>query len=78
MEFFRGADMYFSSQGSCGSITPGVLRSFVPHLQSVSSFALGLSYSLTDDDVFNFWTSLPHLTSLEFRYYLVCRTSCLH
>ncbi len=72
MESFRCADMYFFSQGSCGSITPGVLRSFVPHLQLVSSFALGLSYSLTDDDVFAFWTSLPHLRSLDFRYYLVC------
>ncbi|TFK88123.1 hypothetical protein K466DRAFT_489557 [Polyporus arcularius HHB13444] len=67
--------LHFS--GSCGSITPGVLRSFVPHLQSVSSFALGLSYSLTDDDVFAFWTSLPHLTSLEFRYYLQLRPSII-
>ncbi|KAI0683671.1 hypothetical protein C8T65DRAFT_235312 [Cerioporus squamosus] len=57
--------------GSCGSVTPGVLRSFIPHLQEASSFALGLSYSLTDDDVFNFCSQLPHLRSLELRYYLV-------
>ena len=37
----------------------------------MTSFALGLSYSLTDDDVFTFWADLPRLQSLEFRYYLV-------
>ncbi|KAI0364045.1 hypothetical protein BV20DRAFT_1039616 [Pilatotrama ljubarskyi] len=60
---------------SCGSVTPGVLRSFIPRLQSVTSFALGLSYSLTDSDVFAFWQELPCLQSLEFRYYLQLRPS---
>ncbi|KAI0351224.1 hypothetical protein OH77DRAFT_1487729 [Trametes cingulata] len=60
---------------SCGSVTPGVLRSFIPHLQSVTSFALGLSYSLTDSDVFAFWQELPCLLALEFRYYLQLRPS---
>ncbi|RPD58526.1 hypothetical protein L226DRAFT_489951 [Lentinus tigrinus ALCF2SS1-7] len=61
--------------GSCGSVTPGVLRSFVPHLQEMMSFALGLSYSLTDNDVFTFMAELPCLESLEFRYYLQLRPS---
>ncbi|KAI0632678.1 hypothetical protein C8Q77DRAFT_1058376 [Trametes polyzona] len=53
----------------CGSVTPGVLRSFLPHLQNVPTFAIGLSYSLTDDDVFKFWQDMPRLESLEARYY---------
>ncbi|KAI0742435.1 hypothetical protein C8Q80DRAFT_1188375 [Daedaleopsis nitida] len=60
---------------SCGSVTPGVLRSFLQPLQNTTSFALGLSYSLTDDDVFQFWTDLPNLEDLEFRYYLQLRPS---
>ena len=59
------------SQDNCGSVTPGVLRSFLPHLQAITSFALGLSYSLTDDDVFAFCEDLPSLRALELRYYLV-------
>ena len=57
-------------QESCGSITPGVLRSFLPHMSMMTSFSLGLSSSLTDDDVFPFWEGLPSLRILEFRYYL--------
>ncbi|KAH9886922.1 hypothetical protein C8Q73DRAFT_748707 [Cubamyces lactineus] len=60
---------------SCGSVTPGVLRSFIPHLQNVSTLALGLSYSLTDNDVFEVWQELSSLQSLEFRYYLQLRPS---
>ncbi|KAI8992763.1 hypothetical protein BD414DRAFT_482144 [Trametes punicea] len=60
---------------SCGSVTPGVLRSFIPHLQHITSFGLGLSYSLTDNDVFAFWQELPSLHTLEFRYYLQLRPS---
>ena len=58
-------------QESCGSIIPGVLQSFLPHMSMITSFGLGLSYSLTDDDVFSFWEGLPSLRTLEFRYYLV-------
>ncbi|KAI9061905.1 hypothetical protein FKP32DRAFT_1575048 [Trametes sanguinea] len=56
---------------SCGSVTPGVLRSFIPHLQNITTSALGLSYSLTDNDVFTFWQDLPSLQTIDFRYYLV-------
>jgi len=55
---------------NCGSITPGVLRSFIPHLQSIRSFTLGLSYSLTDEDVFLFLARLPELEAVQLRYYL--------
>ncbi|TBU38334.1 hypothetical protein BD309DRAFT_972136 [Dichomitus squalens] len=58
---------------SCGSVTPGVLRSFLPYMHDITSFTLGLSYSLTDDDVFLFWEDLPSLQTLEFRYYLQMR-----
>ncbi|EIW56873.1 uncharacterized protein TRAVEDRAFT_127248 [Trametes versicolor FP-101664 SS1] len=60
---------------SCGSVTPGVLRSFLPYLHNTPSFALGLSYSLTDDDMFKFWEDLPCLQTLDFRYYLQMRPS---
>ena len=62
-------------QDNCGSVTPGVLRAFLPHLREITSFALGLSYSLTDDDVFAFCEDLPSLEILELRYYLVSRFS---
>ncbi|KIM89934.1 hypothetical protein PILCRDRAFT_812717 [Piloderma croceum F 1598] len=58
-------------QNNCGSITPAILRSFIPHLRPrVRSVSLGLSYSLTDDDVFAFLNELPELTSVELQYYL--------
>ncbi|OSD03857.1 hypothetical protein PYCCODRAFT_1365235 [Trametes coccinea BRFM310] len=60
---------------SCGSVTPGVLRSYIPHVQSVTTFALGLSYSLTDTDVFTFWQDLPSLHTIDYRYYLQLRPS---
>ena len=65
-------------QDNCGSITPGVLKSCGPHLSKLSSFTLGLSYTITDDDAFEFFSQLEALSSLDFRYYLVrpflCRT----
>ncbi|KAJ7717567.1 hypothetical protein B0H16DRAFT_1897932 [Mycena metata] len=54
----------------CGSITPGLLRSFIPLLTHITGFSLGLSYSLTDDDLFLFLAQLPCLEKLQFRYYL--------
>ena len=63
------------SQDNCGSITPAVLRSFTPHLRrGIRSITLGLSYSLTHDDVFSFLGELPKLTSVQLQYYLVCST----
>ncbi|KAI0920231.1 hypothetical protein AcV5_010030 [Taiwanofungus camphoratus] len=68
-----GTLLGFHLRDNCGSITPGVLRSFIPHIQKIRSFALGLSYSLTDDDVFSCFNQLHGLRSLEFRYYLQLR-----
>ncbi|KAF8064214.1 hypothetical protein FPV67DRAFT_1654305 [Lyophyllum atratum] len=60
---------------NCGSITPGVLRSFLPHIQgSLRGVTLGLSYSLTDEDVFSFLAQLPHLERLQLQYYLQMRS----
>jgi hypothetical protein len=58
-------------QDNCGSITPGVLRSFLPHVcGALRELTLGLSYSLTNDDVFSFVAQLPQLEWLQLRYYL--------
>ncbi|KAF5366725.1 hypothetical protein D9758_006577 [Tetrapyrgos nigripes] len=54
---------------NCGSITPGVLRAFLPSLQGIRSFSLGLSYSITDDDLFDAVNQLPCLEDLELFYY---------
>ncbi|KAF8968746.1 hypothetical protein BDZ97DRAFT_1797828 [Flammula alnicola] len=57
-------------KNNCGSVTPGVLKSFIPHIKdNLRAFTLGLSYSLTDDDVFTFLGNLPHLERLNLRYY---------
>ncbi|KAK7447033.1 hypothetical protein VKT23_014246 [Stygiomarasmius scandens] len=53
----------------CGSVTPGVLRSFVPHLRNVRSFSLGLSYSITDQDLFDAISELPCIEDLGVFYY---------
>ncbi|TCD62440.1 hypothetical protein EIP91_006902 [Steccherinum ochraceum] len=63
---------------SCGSITPGVLRSFIPHLTGIRTFAIGLSYSLTNDDIFSFLQQLPHLDTLDVRYYVQLKTPTIH
>ncbi|PFH50358.1 hypothetical protein AMATHDRAFT_145250 [Amanita thiersii Skay4041] len=56
---------------NCGSITPGVLKAFVlpPYQETLRSLSIGLSYSLTHDDVFNFLNNFPQLEELELRYY---------
>ncbi|KAF8646265.1 hypothetical protein AX16_007305 [Volvariella volvacea WC 439] len=61
---------------NCGSITPGVLNSLLLNncLQEVQALTLGLSYSLTDEDVFNFLAQLPQLEHLQLRYYLQLKT----
>ncbi|CAA7262648.1 unnamed protein product [Cyclocybe aegerita] len=57
-------------KANCGSVTPGVLKAILPHIQnSVQALTLGLSYSLTNDDVFGFISQLHHLRHLELRYY---------
>jgi len=51
-------------------VTPGVLGSFVPHVaNSLEAFTLGLSFSLTDDDVFTFLGSLSKLKDVHLWYY---------
>ncbi|KAG5351131.1 hypothetical protein C0989_007814 [Termitomyces sp. Mn162] len=56
---------------NCGSITPGVLKSFVPHvIDHLRELTLGLSYSLQDEDVFTFLSQLPLLERLQLQHYL--------
>ncbi|KAF9463355.1 hypothetical protein BDZ94DRAFT_1259156 [Collybia nuda] len=58
-------------KGNCGSVTPGVLRSFVPHVDhTLRELTLGLSYSLADEDVFAFIGKLRCLERLQLQYYL--------
>ncbi|KAF5381470.1 hypothetical protein D9757_008180 [Collybiopsis confluens] len=55
---------------NCGSITPGVLRSFLPYLYNVTHLTIGLSYSLADKDVFTALVQLPNLKRIGLRWYL--------
>ncbi|KAJ7682854.1 hypothetical protein B0H17DRAFT_1075127 [Mycena rosella] len=55
---------------NCGSVTPGVLRSFIPLLQNITAFSFGLSYSITDDDLFSFLGQLPCLETVQLQHYL--------
>ncbi|KAJ7482184.1 hypothetical protein B0H11DRAFT_2232414 [Mycena galericulata] len=55
---------------NCGSITPGILRSFVPLLTHITAFSLGLSYSIADDDLFDFLAQLPCLETAQLQHYL--------
>ena len=65
-------------QGNCGSITPGVLRFFIPHIQdNLRALTLGLSYSLTDENVFTCLGNLPNLNHIQLRYYYVYFNSIL-
>ncbi|KZP09857.1 hypothetical protein FIBSPDRAFT_873224 [Athelia psychrophila] len=61
-------------EGNCGSITPAVLRSFIAHIPRVQALTLGLSYSLTDENVFSSLADLPALTSLKMRCYMQLKT----
>lgn len=63
-------DIY--AQNGCGSVTPGVLRSLLPPLVGIRHLELGLSYSLTNDDLFSSLNELPSLQHLELHYYIVC------
>ncbi|KAK0213514.1 hypothetical protein IW262DRAFT_311297 [Armillaria fumosa] len=62
-------------KGNCGSITPGILKSLVPYIEKITSFSLGLSYSLTNEDVFSFLSQLRQLRSVTLQYYLQLRPS---
>ena len=60
-------------QFNCGSVTPGVLKSLIPHVRlNIRTLTLGLSYSLTNDDIFSFLGELPNLKWLQLHYYWVC------
>ncbi|TFK67993.1 hypothetical protein BDN72DRAFT_67019 [Pluteus cervinus] len=62
-------------KNNCGSITPGVLQSLLPHIQAkLKAFTLGLSYSLTNENVWNFLSKLESLEWLQLRYYLQFRS----
>ncbi|KAF9526215.1 hypothetical protein CPB83DRAFT_940082 [Crepidotus variabilis] len=57
-------------ESNCGSVTPGVLKAILAHIKSnVRRFTLGLSYSLTNEDVFGFLSQLPMLEHLQLHYY---------
>ncbi|KAJ3522228.1 hypothetical protein NMY22_g11980 [Coprinellus aureogranulatus] len=57
---------------NCGSVTPGVLKSFLlPVGENLKAFSLGLSYSITDEDIFAFLSQLPNLEHLRLRNYWV-------
>ncbi|KAG2005739.1 hypothetical protein CC2G_002118 [Coprinopsis cinerea AmutBmut pab1-1] len=59
---------------NCGSVTPGVLKAFLPHAcERLKAFSLGLSYSLTDTDVFVFVDQLSSLERLQLRHYYQIR-----
>ncbi|KAJ4480908.1 hypothetical protein J3R30DRAFT_3700360 [Lentinula aciculospora] len=55
---------------NCGSITPGVLHSFIPYLSHLERLTLGISYSLADKDVFVALAKLNKLKSIALRWYL--------
>jgi len=49
-----------------------VLKALLPHIEyTLQSFSLGLSYSLTNDDVFDFLSKLPNLREIRLQYYWV-------
>ncbi|KAF8519374.1 hypothetical protein BU17DRAFT_90081 [Hysterangium stoloniferum] len=54
---------------NCGSLTPGILRKLTPHLCILESLSIGISYSLTDADIFSCLSELPKLKSLQLQYY---------
>ena len=59
-------------------MTPGVLKSFLPHVsENLKAFTLGLSYSITDEDIFAFLSQLPNLEHLRLRNYWVSVTLAL-
>ena len=58
-------------------MTPGVLRALVPLLQKITAISLGLSYSITDDDLFDFLGQLESLESAQLQHYLVGFPFCV-
>ncbi|PPQ90196.1 hypothetical protein CVT25_001376 [Psilocybe cyanescens] len=70
LERLAGSLTELHLKDNCGSVTPGVLRSFVPHVAAtLTALTLGLSYSLTNQDVFDFVAQLERLERLHLRYY---------
>ncbi|KDQ52371.1 hypothetical protein JAAARDRAFT_184263 [Jaapia argillacea MUCL 33604] len=66
----------FHLKGNCGSITPGILRSLSTSLltlhQPLRSFSIGISYSLTDTDIFGFLDGSPNGPMRELEELTVC------
>ncbi|KAJ7468685.1 hypothetical protein FB451DRAFT_379180 [Mycena latifolia] len=60
---------------NCGSVTPWVLRSFLPFLGNITAFSFGLSYSITNDDLFDFLGQLPCLEIAQLQHYLQFKPS---
>ena len=65
-------------QDNCGYVTPGILRSLLPHIRDIRAFSLGLSYSLTVNDISTFLGELVDLETLQLRYHFVCLLPICH
>ncbi|KAJ3482735.1 hypothetical protein NLI96_g6777 [Meripilus lineatus] len=73
LDRLKGTLISLGLQNNCGSVTPGVLRSLAVSLKQIQSLTLGLSYSLTNDDVFSFLNELSMLQDLQLDYYMQLR-----
>ncbi|TFK52830.1 hypothetical protein OE88DRAFT_1307590 [Heliocybe sulcata] len=60
---------------NAGPVTPALLSSLVPAFRAIDlqKLELGISYSLTDTNIFTALNELPQLQELTLAYYLVCR-----
>ena len=65
-------------QDGCDSVTPDILRSLLPHIRDIRAFTLGLSHSLTINDIFSFLGELVYLETLQLRYHSVCLLLIYH
>ncbi|KAI0687453.1 hypothetical protein BC835DRAFT_403929 [Cytidiella melzeri] len=70
LSFLRGTLRGLHLKNNCGSVTPGVLKQISPSVSELTSFTLGLSYSIDNNDLFEVLSQMHNLTSLELRYYL--------
>jgi hypothetical protein len=49
-----------------------------PHIRDIRAFTLGLSHSLTINDIFSFLGELVYLETLQLRYHSVCLLLIYH
>ncbi|KAI0684576.1 hypothetical protein BC835DRAFT_1389261 [Cytidiella melzeri] len=70
LSVLRGTFKGLHLKNNCGSVNPGVLKQISPSVSELTSFTLGLSYSIDNNDLFEFLSQMHNLISLELRYYL--------